>query len=161
MNEIKGYVFCVLMASAASGILKNLSSGMKRFEKQIGFVCSLAIIVMIVSPIAKMISEAGNGDRLFPDISYEDDTLMPDGNDKLIAERYVTECEKSMCRILSQRFDIPTEDISVNASINDNFEIELLTYTFYTDIDTSEIEKYLIGAVGTKFQIRRCDRNEK
>jgi hypothetical protein len=161
MNGIKEYVFCVLMASAVSGILKNLSLGMKKFEKQIGFVCSLAIIVMIVSPITKMISESGDNYRLLPDLDYGESSIMPDDKDKLIAERYVSECEKSLCQILYQKFGISEEDVSVNASVNEKFEIEMLTFDFYNDIDTSEIEVYLRDLLGAKFQIRRYEGNEK
>lgn len=160
MQEIKGYIFCVLMASVASGILKNLSSGMKRFERHIGFVCSLTVIVIIAVPLVEMISDAKRTDNMLPDISYEEENYKSD-SEEIIARQYVTEAEKTIEQMISQRFDINRDLFYVQANINDTFEIDGVTVFLYTDIDTEEIKLYCKEMLGINTEIRRIDTNEK
>ena len=78
LDAIKGYVMCALMASAIAGILKNVSSGMRNFEKYIGFVCSLVVVIMLATPFVLVVSEI---EELLSDEYYseaEDDDKISD-----------------------------------------------------------------------------------
>ncbi|MBQ2252254.1 MAG: hypothetical protein II329_04720, partial [Clostridia bacterium] len=108
MEAIKGYVMCALMAAVISGILKNLSSEMRSFDKYITFVSSLVVIIMLATPFVSIVAEV---DKSLDENSFlpseeenNKDTEDSELYDKTVTAYYAKAVENSVSSILSSKF---------------------------------------------------------
>ena len=162
MESIKGYVMCALMASAVAGILKCVSSGMRNYEKYIGFVCSLTVVIMLATPFISMISDVYDALSDRYDSFYEKESVdSDDRNDyeKTATGYYAKAVENSVTSIITSKFSLDNDDIRVIADITSdksgNYRIEKIIIVLYRDIDTSQVEYYLKNILCIETEIRR------
>ena len=162
MEAIKGYVMCALMASAVSGILKCVSAGMRNYEKYIGFVCSLTVVIMLATPFISVISEVRDALSGGYEFFYEKESVdSDDRNDyeKTATGYYAKAVENSVTSIITSKFSLDNDDIRVIADITSdksgNYRIEKIIIVLYRDIDTSQIEYYLENILCIETEIRR------
>ncbi len=164
MEAIKSYVMCALMASAVAGILKNVSSGMRSFEKYIGLVCSLSVVIMLAVPFVSVVSEidkALSDDSSSLDEKEESDSDNADSElyDKTITTYYAKAVENSLASIITSKFLMDREDFKVSANLtkdkNGNYRIEEIVIFLYSDIDSAQIEYYTENILCIETEIRR------
>lgn len=166
MDAIKGYVMCALMAAVISGILKNLSSEMRSFDKYITFVSSLVVIIMLATPFVSIVAEV--------DKSLDEDSFLPSEEennkdtedselyDKTVTAYYAKAVENSVSSILSSKFSLENEDFKVKATLEKdkkgNLAIKEVIIFLYSDIKVEEIEYYTEKILGLKTEIMRSDK---
>ena len=157
MDAIKSYIMCVLLASAASGILKNLSSGMKNFEKYVGLVCSLTLVIVLATPLSGVISDVK--DVLSSDGMIAGDSQNSPETDKnsqeIMAGHVKTALEDTVNHIVWSRFDIGKADIEVNAVIEEDMSVKSIVLDLYCDSDTGAIKSYVENFTLVPTEIRR------
>ena len=167
LDAIKGYVMCALMASAISGILKSISSEMRSFEKYIGFVASLAVVVMLAAPFVSIVgeiekaleensfSEEENGEN-----SEENST--DETYDKTASAYYAKAVENSIESIILSKFSLKSEDFEVKANLekdkNGNLSVKEIIIVLHSDIDTEEIKYYTEKILCLNTEIRRSEK---
>ena len=166
MEAIKGYVMCALMAAVISGILKNLSSEMRSFDKYITFVSSLVVIIMLATPFISIVAEV---DKSLDENSFlpseeenNKDTEDSELYDKTVTAYYAKAVENSVSSILSSEFLLENEDFKVKATLEKdkkgNLAIKEVIIFLYSDINVEEIEYYTEKILGLKTEIMRSDK---
>ena len=166
MDAIKGYVMCALMAAVISGILKNLSSEMRSFDKYITFVSSLVVIIMLATPFVSIVAEV---DKSLDENSFlpseeenNKDTEDSELYDKTVTAYYAKAVENSVSSILSSKFLLENEDFKVKATLEKdkkgNLVIKEVRIFLYSDIKVEEIEYYTEKILGLKTEIMRSDK---
>ncbi len=166
MEAIKGYVMCALIASVISGILKNLSSEMRSFDKYITFVSSLVVIIMLATPfvsIAFEVDKSLDGNYFSPNEEENDkDTEDSELYDKTLTQYYAKAVENSVSSILSSKFSLDNEDFKVKATLekdkSGNLTIKEVIIFLYDDINIDEIEYYTEKILCLKTEIRRSEK---
>lgn len=156
MDAVKSYVMCALLAAALSGILKNISSGMKNFEKYVGLVCSLTVIIILASPLAGIISNVR--DTLSSDGSLIEN-IQKDPSDSKNAEEIMSDkvkraLEDTIKDILCRRFALDTSDIEVSALLADDNTVQKIVINIYTDTDTLALKSYVENIMCISAEIR-------
>ena len=156
MESLKSYVICVLLAAAISGIIKTLSSGMKGFEKYVGFVASLVIILVLARPLTSVVGGA------LEEISKVGSVFQNSQNDPQESEKSedIMSChvksalEETVKDVLCKRFGISESDIKVIAFLSDDMSVEkVVIYTVATN-DLSEIESYVEKSLLISAEVR-------
>lgn len=166
MEAIKGYVMCALIAAVISGILKNLSSEMRSFDKYITFVSSLVVIIMLATPFISIVAEV---DKSLDENSFlpseeenNKDTEDSELYDKTVTAYYAKAVENSVSSILSSKFPLENEDFKVDATLEKdkkgNLAIKEVIIFLYSDIKVEEIEYYTEKILGLKTEIMRSDK---
>ena len=165
MEAIKGYVMCALMAAVISGILKNLSSEMRSFDKYITFVSSLVVIIMLPTPFVSIVAEVDKSldeDSFLVDKEEDKDTEDSELYDKTVTAYYAKAVENSVSSILSSKFSLENEDFKVKATLEKdkkgNLAIKEVIIFLYSDIKVEEIEYYTEKILGLKTEIMRSDK---
>ncbi len=156
MDAIKGYVMCVLLASAVAGILKNLSSSMKSFEKYVGLVCSLVVVIMLSAPLVNIIGEisealSGSSQSVY-DGEASGDTEA--SGEDIIAEYYLESVESTVADMISERFSLEREDFKVVALTKEDYAVKNIVIYFYSETDTAAIEKFTENILCIETEIR-------
>ena len=166
MEAIKGYVMCALIASVISGILKNLSSEMRSFDKYITFISSLVVIIMLATPFVSIAIEVDKSlaeNSFFP--SEEDCKDDDDGElyDKTVTAYYAEAVKNSVASIISSKFSLDSDDFKVKASLekdkNGNLTIKEIIIFMYSDMNVEEIEYYTEKILGLKTEIIRSEKH--
>ena len=154
MDQIKGYVMCALLASAVAGILKTLSSSMRSFEKYVGLVSALVVVVILSAPLVSVISEI-NGALAedFPDISDTEEGIT-DGKEA-VASYYIKSVESTVKDIISKRFKLSDESFDVSAQLGEDYSVEGIVIYLYTDTDATLIKAFTENILCIKTEIRR------
>ena len=166
MEAIKGYVMCALIASVISGILKNLSSEMRSFDKYITFVSSLVVIIMLATPFVSIVAEVNKSldGNYFSQNEEENDKDTEDSElyDKTLTQYYAKTVENSVSSILSSKFSLDNEDFKVKATLekdkSGNLTIKEVIIFLYEDINIDEIEYYTEKILCLKTEIRRSEK---
>ena len=166
MEAIKGYVMCALIASVISGILKNLSSEMRSFDKYITFVSSLVVIIMLATPFVSIVAEVNKSldGNYFSQNEEEknEDTEDSELYDKTLTQYYAKAVENSVSSILSSKFSLDNEDFKVKATLekdkSGNLTIKEVIIFLYNDINIDEIEYYTEKILCLKTEIRRSEK---
>lgn len=163
MEAIKGYVMCALIASVISGILKNLSSEMRSFDKYITFVSSLVVIIMLATPFISVVAEI---DRSLTENSFSSSENEENGKDtedselydKTVTAYYAKAVENSVSSMLSSKFSLENDDFKVKATLEKdkkgNLAIKEVIIFLYDDVNVEEIEYYTEKILGLKTEIR-------
>ncbi len=156
MDAIKGYVMCALIASALAGILKNLSSSMKNFEKYVGLVCSLVVVIILSAPLVNIMTEIKEAlSENSPPVSDEeisDDTNIS-GSD-VMAGYYIESVENTVADIISDRFSIAREDLKIVAELDEEHALKNIIIYFYTETDTVAVENFTENILCIETEIR-------
>ena len=166
MEAIKGYVMCALIAAVISGILKNLSSEMRSFDKYITFVSSLVVIIMLATPFVSIVAEVDKSldkNSFLPSEEENNkDTEDSELYDKTVTAYYAKAVENSVSSILSSKFSLENEDFKVKATLEKdkkgNLAIKEVIIFLYSDIKVEEIEYYTEKILGLKTEIMRSDK---
>lgn len=166
MEAIKGYVMCALIASVISGILKNLSSEMRSFDKYITFVSSLVVIIMLATPFVSIAFEVDKSldGNYFSSNEEENDKDTEDSElyDKSFTAYYAKAVENSVSSILSSKFSLDNEDFKVKATLekdkSGNLTIKEVIIFLYDDINIDEIEYYTEKILCLETEIRRSEK---
>ena len=166
MEAIKGYVMCALIASVISGILKNLSSEMRSFDKYITFVSSLVVIIMLATPFVSIVAEVNKSldGNYFSQNEEEknEDTEDSELYDKTLTQYYAKAVENSVSSILSSKFSLDNEDFKVKATLekdkSGNLTIKEVIIFLYDDINIEEIEYYTEKILCLGTEIRRSEK---
>ena len=157
---------CALIASVISGILKNLSSEMRSFDKYITFVSSLVVIIMLATPfvsIALEVDKSLDGNSFFSNEEGNNkDTEDNELYDKSLTAYYAKAVENSVSSILSSKFSLDNEDFKVKATLekdkSGNLTIKEVIILLYCDINIEEIEYYTEKILCLKTEIRRSEK---
>ncbi len=161
MEMVKGYVMCALVASAIAGILKSLSSSMRGFEKYVGLVCSLVVIILLSFPIVTVISEINEAISESTSVGENNDPSDNIQNgEEIMAEYYVKSVESTLCDIISERFSIDKKDFEVLVTLNNTNAVEKIIITLYSEVDTNAIKDFTQNALCIKTEIRSAQNNE-
>lgn len=166
MEAIKGYVMCALIASVISGILKNLSSEMRSFDKYITFVSSLVVVIMLATPFVSIVAEVNKSldGNYFSQNEEEnnEDTEDSELYDKTLTQYYAKAVENSVSSILSSKFTLDNEDFKVKATLekdkSGNLNIKEVIIFLYDDINIEEIEYYTEKILCLETEIRRSEK---
>ncbi len=168
MEAVKGYVMCALMASALSGIIKNLSSGMRGFDKYIGFVCSLVTVIMLATPFVKILPELGKAfSESTPEIPENSENISEENTDKTMLRYYEKALEDSLKSIISGKFSLDKDSFTLSVKIerdeNGQYFVAGATLNIRSDadIDTNALKKYAEEILLTKIEVSEILQNEK
>ena len=162
MEMVKGYVMCALVASAIAGILKSLSSSMKGFEKYIGLVCSLVVIILLSFPIVTVISEINEAISESSSVGENNEPPNSTQNgEEMMAEYYVKSVESTLSDIIAERFSIDKKDFEVLVTLDGSNSVEKITVTFYSEVDAKAIKDFTQNVLCIKTEIRSAQKNEK
>ena len=149
------------MAAVISGILKNLSSEMRSFDKYITFVSSLVVIIMLATPFVSIVSEVNKSlDENSFSVGEEgsDETEDSELYDKTITAYYAKAVENSVSSILSSKFSLENEDFTVEATLEKdkkgNLTVKEVIISLYADINVEEIKYYTEKILGLKTEIK-------
>lgn len=163
MDAVKGYVMCVLLASAIAGILKNLSSGMRGFEKYVGLVCSLAVVMILATPLAGIVSDIR--EVISDDISSPNKENLPEENEtsaKEVMAGYLADSLKETVRsLVCEKFSLSNEDISVSTEFNEDYSVKKIILVVYSDISEIELKSFAENILCISTEIRKEDNKDR
>ncbi len=163
MDAIKGYVMCALIASAVAGILKHLSSSMKGFEKYVGLVCSLVVVLLLSFPMVNIISEIkeaiSESTPAPPDKESDEDDQIK--GEQTMALYYIENVESTVKDLISERFSLNKDDFDVSAVLDKEYAVKNIVISIYTDTDTRAIKDFAQNTLCIKTEIRSIKEDEK
>lgn len=157
MDAVKSYVMCALLAASLAGILKNVSSGMRNFEKYVGLVCSLTVILILASPLTSVISSVHNAISSDGSLigNIQKDPSEDERTHEIMSKQVKSTLEDTVEDILCRHFSLDNADIKVDAHLLEDKSVQKLVINVYSDTDISTIKNYVENIMCISAEVRR------
>jgi len=167
MNEIFGYVYSVAVVSAVGGaVCAFIPFGSEKTEKFVRYVLSLAVLLLLISPLLSILGSNGffNGDEIkkVTEQIVKEYELRSSDTRRFIISDGIENIEKRIGQAIAKRYSVPAEDIETVIETYDDGEMVYVTNIKITlgvgafSLDTAEVSEYVSELCGCE-----CDVNFK
>lgn len=114
MKVISEYIYCIIIAAIAIGIVENITPGAGRMKKQVEFVASFVLLLSLISPARELIEDIYDGYDISIGNAESGGVAAPEEDPySAVKDAVTTEISKEVKNIISDTLSIPASQIGV------------------------------------------------
>ena len=160
MGDVFEYVYSLVLASAVAGVLSLVAPyGGKAVGKVIKYPVALAVILAVLAPLSGILSKTNDIDAsgiteklTASDLSFSEERSTLD----YVIERGRESAEEKLRSMVSSRFSLSSEDISVSLVLSEELELESVSAVLgfgAFGVPRDEVEEYLGDICGCSISV--------
>lgn len=125
MENFKRYVYSLILTALVTVIIELLMPNDSATSRQINFICGLCITVALILPVKDGILWLIDAQN--KDFSFVSDEASPEDYSDVLSEQISKLSADELKRLVSEKFDIPSDCIDAHMHFNESHSLEKIT----------------------------------